>query len=63
MPGYFFVSYVYDFWNPVGENWQYVTSGPQKLSEVYKVENTTVVLMAEDPATKLGPGTILVWDG
>lgn len=34
IPGYFFVSYVYDMWNPVGENWTYVTQGPVALQVV-----------------------------
>lgn len=36
IPGYFFVSYVYDMWNPVGENWSYESSGLGELQYVAK---------------------------
>lgn len=34
VPGYFFVSYEYEFWNPVGESWAYAQSGPVRLDQV-----------------------------
>lgn len=61
IPGYFFVSYVYDMWNPVGENWTYVTQGPVQLSSVATMDNTSVILLAQDTASELGPGTTLVY--
>lgn len=46
VPGYFFVSYSYDMWNPVGENWTYTTLGPVRLSAIRPTANVSVVLMA-----------------
>lgn len=60
-PGYFFVSYSFDFWNPVGENWQYNTAGPVPVSTTPLADNTTAVLLSEDAATHYGPGTVMVY--
>lgn len=60
-PGYFFVSYSFDFWNPVGENWQYSTAGPVPVSTTPLADNTTAVLLSEDAATHYGPGTVMVY--
>lgn len=61
IPGYFFVSYVYDMWNPVGENWTYVTRGPVPLNGVRTMENVSIVLLGHDMESQLGPGTTLVY--
>lgn len=63
IPGYFFVSYSYDFWNPVGENWSYSTRGPAQLETIAPSDNTSVVLLQSDSASGLGPGTVLTRSG
>lgn len=64
VPGYFFVSYQFDFWNPIGESWTYTTLGPVSINSLNKLSaNTTAVLTEQDPTSNLGPGTTLIWSG
>lgn len=56
VPGYFYVSYVYEFKNPVGSSWTYTTSS--RLTEpVDGHMNSSLVLLAQNG--NLGPGTII----
>lgn len=63
MPGYFFVSYAFDFWNPVGESYVYITDGPISLVNASSYPNATAVLISADDKSGYGPGTTMVNNG
>lgn len=63
VPGYFFVSYTFDFWNPVGESYVYVTDGPISLVNAATYPNATAVLTSADLTSGYGPGTTMINNG
>lgn len=63
VPGYFFVSYEYELWNPIGESYSYSVTGPTTFSGIAPNMNGSAVLLSDDLTTGLGPGTTVVWNG
>lgn len=57
MPGYFFISYEYEFWNPVGASWTYKAVGRLNLSDVNLSGEVSAVLAEADAVSGLGPGS------
>lgn len=63
VPGYFYVSYTYEFRNPIGSAWTYYVSKPVKVldsSLLPKYRNMSVILLNQDG--DFGPGTILDYE-
>lgn len=66
IPGYFYVSYTYDLKNPVGSGVSYSRSGVSTTADLTadtSPTNTSIVLLATDATSSLGPGTILDVEG
>lgn len=66
IPGYFYVSYTFDLKNPVGSGVSYQRSGVSTTSDLTSdtvPTNTSIVLLATDATSSLGPGTILDVEG
>lgn len=64
VPGYFYVTYTYEFRNPVGSAWLYYRSEPMpinRLPNVPKYHNMSLILVS-DSSTEFGPGTILDYE-
>lgn len=62
VPGYFYVSYVFDFKNPVGASWTYRRSlATSVLSLSPSLPNRSVVLLEQ--WEYLGPGTVVDMEG
>lgn len=60
VPGYFYVSYTYEFRNPIGSAWTYYVSQPVEVAQsilLPKYRNMSVILLNQDG--DFGPGTIL----
>lgn len=59
VPGYFYVTYTYEFKNPIGQAWFYEYLSTQSVSNVTTQPNynTSIVLLQQD--AELGPGTVL----
>lgn len=60
VPGYFYVTYSYEFRNPIGSAWLYYTSSPtsvNELGDIPRYQNMSVILV-NDVSTEYGPGTI-----
>lgn len=60
VPGYFYVTYKYEFKNPIGEAWTFINSGLSTISELptqQPTANGTLILLNQVGA--LGPGTQL----
>lgn len=58
VPGYFYVSYRYEFRNPIGESWTYFNSGLTTLASLPEQTadaNATVILLSQQ--NNFGPGT------
>lgn len=63
VPGYFYVSYEFEFKNPVGQSWTYTRSDVVAASSIaaQALPNSSVVLLSQDGI--YGPGTILDLEG
>lgn len=61
LPGYFYVSYDFEFRNPIGLSWSFFNSGIKPLSSIVSLANTSVVLAV--PSGQFGAGTILDLEG
>lgn len=61
LPGYFYVTYDYEFRNPIGLSWVFYNSGVQPFASITASANTSVVLAV--PASGFGAGTILDMEG
>lgn len=63
VPGYFYVSYEYEFKNPVGQSWTYARSDVIEASAItpQAYPNSSVILLSQDGA--YGPGTIFDLEG
>lgn len=60
VPGYFYVTYRYEFKNPIGDAWTFVNSGLSAISDLPAQEataNGTIILLNQ--VGSLGPGTQL----
>lgn len=57
LPGYFYVSYDYEFRNPIGLSWVFLNTGIRPYSSISATQNTSVILAV--PAGSFGAGTIL----
>lgn len=60
VPGYFYVTYTYEFKNPIGESWQYGHTGMITAGEISRIPtfaNRSAVLLSQ--VLNFGPGTIL----
>lgn len=59
VPGYFYVTYTYEFKNPVGQSWSYGNTGlitVSSLSTIPAFGNRSLILMSS--AAGYGPGTV-----
>nr|UCS96361.1 MAG: putative protein [Riboviria sp.] len=57
VPGYFYVDYVYDFKNPIGQAWTYRRTDQTAFSDLtYTLPNRSIVLLEQ--MNQYGPGTI-----
>lgn len=61
LPGYFYVSYDFEFRNPIGLSWSFYNSGIKPLASIESRSNTSIVLAV--PAGQFGAGTILDLEG
>lgn len=64
VPGYFYVTYTYEFKNPVGQSWVYGNTGlitAAELTTVPRFQNRSIILL--DSAAGFGPGTVLDVEG
>lgn len=64
VPGYFYVTYTYEFKNPIGQSWLYGNSGQSTVSEISSIPrygNRSLVLL--EGVSGFGPGTILDVEG
>lgn len=65
VPGYFYVTYEFDFKNPIGESWTYDVSTPGTVSSLLAtapaLPNVSAVLLSQSGA--YGPGTIFDVEG
>lgn len=60
VPGYFYVTYRYEFKNPIGDAWTFINSGLKTISDLPEQSpssNGTIVLLSQ--VGSLGPGTQL----
>lgn len=61
LPGYFYVTYDYEFRNPIGLSWTFMNSGIVPWSSITAASNTSIILAV--PASGFGAGTILDMEG
>lgn len=59
VPGYFYVTYTYEFKNPIGQSWTYERQENVVASDVVVAPNQNVAVVLQDQMGDLGPGTVL----
>lgn len=59
VPGYFYVTYTYEFKNPIGQTWNYARSTFTTVSNLseFQEQNKSLVLLEADAG--YGPGTVM----
>lgn len=63
VPGYFYVTYTFEFKNPIGQTWNYGRTevrSMQQLGPTTRHQNSSLVILNQ--AGDLGPGTILDYE-
>lgn len=63
VPGYFYVTYTFEFKNPIGQTWNYGRTEVRSMAQLgptTRHQNSSIVLLTQ--AGDLGPGTILDYE-